>query len=210
MIRIDFYVLQAGARLDRERLICRLANKAFEQGQPLYIHAAASEEAERLDDLLWTFRDISFLPHQLLHEGYTPDIPIFIGCGDAPPGAMKLMINLAHPAPPFRSCLAKNHIHLSRVILSMAMRIMLSTVAVTISKSLANRRNPPNQAKVRSTIERLGSTVNPSPSFVTLCKANPRVCSTNLTAVPRYPASPQNAKSFQCVPDLAAMPRLSA
>ncbi len=55
MIRIDFYVLQAGAHLDRERLVCRLANKAFEQGQPLYIHAAASEEAERLDDLLWTF-----------------------------------------------------------------------------------------------------------------------------------------------------------
>jgi DNA polymerase-3 subunit chi len=101
MIRIDFYVLQAGAHLDRERLVCRLADKAFEQGQPLYIHAAASEEAERLDDLLWTFRDISFLPHQLLHEGYTPDIPIFIGCGDAPPGAMKLMINLAHPAPSF-------------------------------------------------------------------------------------------------------------
>jgi DNA polymerase III subunit chi len=99
MTRIDFYVLQAGAQLDRERLVCRLANKAFEQGQPLYIHTAASEEAERLDDLLWTFRDISFLPHQLLREGYTPDIPIFIGCGDAPPGAMKLMINLAHPAP---------------------------------------------------------------------------------------------------------------
>jgi DNA polymerase-3 subunit chi len=101
MIRIDFYVLQAGAHLDRERLVCRLANKAFEQSQPLYIHAAASEEAERLDDLLWTFRDISFLPHQLLHEGYTPDIPIFIGCGDTPPEAMKLMINLAHPAPSF-------------------------------------------------------------------------------------------------------------
>jgi DNA polymerase-3 subunit chi len=101
MIRIDFYVLQAGAHLDRERLVCLLANKAFQQGQPLYIHTAASEEAERLDDLLWTFRDISFLPHQLLHEGYTPDIPIFIGCGDAPPEAMKLMINLAHPAPPF-------------------------------------------------------------------------------------------------------------
>src|SRR5918992_6118615 len=43
-----------------------------------------------------------------------------------------------------RSCLAKNHIHLSRVILSMAMRIMFSAVAVNISKSLANRRNPPN------------------------------------------------------------------
>jgi hypothetical protein len=72
-----------------------------------------------------------------------------------------------------RSCLAKNHIHLSRVILSMAMRIRFSAVAVNISKSLANRRNPPNQAKVRSTIQRLGSTVNPSPSFVTRCKATP-------------------------------------
>src|ERR671924_172068 len=101
MIRIDFYVLQAGAHLDRDRLVCRLGDRAFEQGQPLYIHAATSEEAERLDDLLWTFRDISFLPHQLLREGYTPDIPIFIGCGDAPLGAMKLMINLAPPAPSF-------------------------------------------------------------------------------------------------------------
>jgi hypothetical protein len=38
----------------------------------------------------------------------------------------------------FGSCLTKNHMHLSRVILSMAMRIVFSAVAVTISKSLAN------------------------------------------------------------------------
>ncbi len=108
MTRIDFYVLQEGARLSRERLVCLLANKAYEQGQPLYIHASSPKEADTLDELLWTFRDISFLPHQRIRTGKedTPGeggagVPILIGCGEAPLEAAKLMINLAHPPPPF-------------------------------------------------------------------------------------------------------------
>jgi|SRR5919106_3499477 DNA polymerase-3 subunit chi len=103
MTRIDFYVLQEGARLTREHLVCLLAHKAYDQGQSLYIHASSREEVNTLDELLWTFRDISFLPHQRIDEGLSPDAPIVIGCGEAPPETTKLMINLAHPPPPFVS-----------------------------------------------------------------------------------------------------------
>ena len=51
--------------------------------------------------------------------------------------------------------------HLARETLIIAMRIMFSATVVKISKFLASRRNPPNQAKVRSTIQRLGKTSNP-------------------------------------------------
>lgn len=104
MTRIDFYVLEEGARLARDRLVCLLANKAYEQGQALYIHASSPGEANALDELLWTFRDTSFLPHQQIRdEGYSQDTPILIGYGETSPETTKLMINLAHPPPPFLS-----------------------------------------------------------------------------------------------------------
>jgi DNA polymerase-3 subunit chi len=103
MTQVDFYVLKEGARLNREHLVCVLASKAFMRDQRLYIHASTPHQVDMLDDLLWTFKDISFLPHQMLREGYTADTPILIGCDEAPPEEIKLMINMAHSTPPFFS-----------------------------------------------------------------------------------------------------------
>lgn len=99
--RVDFYVLAEGARLSRERLICRLAGKAYAHGQRVYIHAGTPEEAERLDDLLWTFEDIGFLPHQRAESDPHPDTPILVGCGTEPPETTTVLITTAHPVPGF-------------------------------------------------------------------------------------------------------------
>ncbi len=105
-MRVDFYVLAAGARLTRERLICRLAAKAYAHGQRVYIHAGTNEEAVLLDDLLWTFEDIGFLPHERAENGPDPDTPILVGCAGTPPEAAPVLINhvlinTAHPVPDF-------------------------------------------------------------------------------------------------------------
>jgi len=99
--RVDFYVLAEGARLNRERLICRLAGKAYAHGKRVYIHTDTNEEAMRLDDLLWTFEDIGFLPHQRAEDAPNPDTPILVGCGTEPPQTATVLITTAHPVPAF-------------------------------------------------------------------------------------------------------------
>jgi DNA polymerase-3 subunit chi len=101
MPRVDFYVLRDGAKLDRKRLVCHLAGKAFAQGQRVYIHTDSPAEGEQMDDLLWTFKDISFLPHERIDSRSGDDIPILIGWGERYPDEVRLMVNLAHPAPVF-------------------------------------------------------------------------------------------------------------
>ena len=64
-IRIDFYVLPAtdvGARL---YFTCRLTEKVYGMQHRIHAHMGSSGQARELDELLWTFRQGSFLPHSL-------------------------------------------------------------------------------------------------------------------------------------------------
>ncbi|MGH8128785.1 MAG: DNA polymerase III subunit chi [Gammaproteobacteria bacterium] len=105
MTRIDFYITRDAEALGRERFTCRLAHKVFGLGQPLHIHAGDETQLARLDDLLWTFSDTSFLPHARL--GATPGAPITLDCADAPEPAPELLINLAPDIPAFFSRFAR-------------------------------------------------------------------------------------------------------
>ncbi|BBL73668.1 hypothetical protein MishRS11D_07660 [Methylomagnum ishizawai] len=101
----------------------------------------------------------------------------------AAPGAGKAIVPTL--AVFFRSCLAKIQTHFARVVLSMAMRMTFSAVPVRVSKSLLKRRNEPNQANVRSTIQRFGRTAKPSTIRSEMCSTKPSFSLTNRTAVPR-------------------------
>ena len=65
MARIDFYVLAQTDERARQLLACKLAEKAWRLENSVYIHTKNAADAERLDELLWTFRDGSFVPHGL-------------------------------------------------------------------------------------------------------------------------------------------------
>ncbi len=55
---------------------------------------------QQIDDLLWTFRDGSFVPHEVLGSPSTePLAPITIGCESAPSRDCDLLINLAEEIP---------------------------------------------------------------------------------------------------------------
>ncbi|MEZ5578324.1 MAG: DNA polymerase III subunit chi [Candidatus Competibacteraceae bacterium] len=43
---------------------CRLADKAYGLGHTVYLFTASEARAAALDDLLWTFRQDSFVPHE--------------------------------------------------------------------------------------------------------------------------------------------------
>ncbi len=65
MARVDFYVLQRADERSRHTLACKLAEKAYRLDNSVYIHAKTHQDAEHLNELLWTFRDGSFVPHAL-------------------------------------------------------------------------------------------------------------------------------------------------
>ena len=64
MTRADFYIVDVPAI--PYRFVCQIADKVRNEGYDMYIHTASREEAATIDDLLWTFRDIGFLPHAVI------------------------------------------------------------------------------------------------------------------------------------------------
>ena len=110
MTRIDFYVLDGVSDEPRLRLACRLAEKAAKREHRVYINCETAAEAAKLDELLWTFSQSSFLPHRIVGPGddaddNEPDLePVSIGVGRPPSNASDdLMINLASAVPEFFS-----------------------------------------------------------------------------------------------------------
>lgn len=96
MSRVDFYILPE--KSIRDRFACKLASKAWQNGSKVYMHAASYEAAVLLNDLLWTFSDISFVPHALVDADPAPDMPVLIGWRQ-PPDHCTLMINLTEGIP---------------------------------------------------------------------------------------------------------------
>jgi DNA polymerase-3 subunit chi len=108
--QIDFYILPDDADESRLTLACRLAGKAVQQRLGVFVLAATEADAHKLDELLWTHAQNSFLPHRFAWEADDTaiDEPIVIGCperavadaienGSGP--AWDLIINLGAEVP---------------------------------------------------------------------------------------------------------------
>jgi len=80
---------------------CRLLEKAYMKGHRVYVHCTNQQDAELLDELLWTFRDDSFIPHNLQGEGPEPPPPVQIGYDKEPRGFNDILLNLATDIPTF-------------------------------------------------------------------------------------------------------------
>jgi len=101
MTQIDFYVLPDNAPRGRALFTCKLAEKAFGLGHRSFVHLASEAEAQHLDNLMWTFRDRSFLPHCL--AGEDTQAPVHLGFGQEPATNFHLLINLSPDIPRFFS-----------------------------------------------------------------------------------------------------------
>lgn len=76
---VTFYLLNQSVPDGKLRAACRLTKKALARGCTAYIQAEDDRQASRLDDLLWTFDQGSFLPHRL-DSGDAEPAPVTIGC----------------------------------------------------------------------------------------------------------------------------------
>ncbi len=99
--RVDFYVLAAADAAARLRFACRLTEKVYNLSQRVHVHTDSPAAAQELDDLLWTFRHGSFVPHELARSGAPPQSPVTIGHGAERPPPVDLLINLASVVPEF-------------------------------------------------------------------------------------------------------------
>ena len=101
MSRVDFYVLSQDGGDARLRVACRLAEKAYQQGKRVYLQTSSLAETQRLDDLLWTFSEGSFLPHEVASDADPSHERVMILVGEriAPPTHRQLLVNLTDTLP---------------------------------------------------------------------------------------------------------------
>jgi len=97
--RVDFYVL--GQSTTPLRFACDMAARLRTEQLNLHIHADSRADAVALDGLLWTFRDISFLPHALADVPLPYPVPIVIGWLGQAPVTDEVLINLSRELPDF-------------------------------------------------------------------------------------------------------------
>ena len=103
MTEVDFYVLKDKAPQAGMQFTCRLAEKIFKDGHQVYINTASEQQLKQLDDLLWSFRPGSFLPHAV-YIGELPEAtPILLGHATEPEGPSDVLVNLAEDIPAFFS-----------------------------------------------------------------------------------------------------------
>lgn len=101
MTRVGFYLLGTDDAEQRLHIAARLTDKAFQRGHRVYINTADQQQAEHMNQLLWSFRPSSFLPHGL--AGTDDSDRIAIGFGDNPADHDDLLINLDLQIPGFFS-----------------------------------------------------------------------------------------------------------
>ena len=100
MTKVDFYVLTDNSR---EHVACKLSEKAYGLSNRVYIHTESAQQAQKIDELLWTFREGSFVPHEQYQSTIPSESPIQIGYDNNPEVDCDVLINLTTEVPLFFS-----------------------------------------------------------------------------------------------------------
>ena len=94
--RVDFYIVSAEDETAKLQFLCRLLEKAYKQKHQIFVLCHNQAQTHELDELLWTFKDISFIPHNILGEGPEPAPPIQLGYTTIPATHRDIIIALKH------------------------------------------------------------------------------------------------------------------
>lgn len=82
-----------------------MAEKAWQRGHRVFIHTDSAEAARHIDDMLWSYRQDSFIPHAMLRERLEVEEserePVLVGDGAVEPADIDVLINLAESVPSF-------------------------------------------------------------------------------------------------------------
>ncbi|MDH5545688.1 MAG: DNA polymerase III subunit chi [Gammaproteobacteria bacterium] len=96
MARVDFYLMNSDSERDCDILACRLTEKAYKQGYKIQVKTRDAQQSKRIDDLLWTFSQGSFVPHTV--DPSQSETPVFISHEDGIRDSA-ILINLTDKLP---------------------------------------------------------------------------------------------------------------
>ena len=95
MPRADFYLIAKPRFLEEPmKLVCELACKSYDKGLWTLILARDAAQAEALDELLWSFDDDAYIPHQIASDEEDELTPVLIATPDMDVPSRALVINL--------------------------------------------------------------------------------------------------------------------
>lgn len=95
MTRIDFYT-----NVDsRERTACTIAAKALERGVRLFVLTSDKAHSESVDRLMWTFAQLSFLPHVRAAHPLAAQTPVIVDHVFDPLPHDQVLLNLTDTTP---------------------------------------------------------------------------------------------------------------
>lgn len=75
----NFYILSNARENGRFLFCCALIEKLYAHHHKVYVYCQQPHEAAQFNELLWTFKEESFIPHSLVGEHTIEDSPIQIG-----------------------------------------------------------------------------------------------------------------------------------
>jgi DNA polymerase-3 subunit chi len=96
---VDFYVLEEVSSRARLRTACRVVEKAYLAGHKVLVWHTELEELKEFDDMLWTFGDGSFVPHEPLAAHGFDAAPVLLSMGTPPSMPVEVLVNLAPDVP---------------------------------------------------------------------------------------------------------------
>lgn len=96
--QVDFYILESDSRTQAQHFLCRLVEKIYRKKRHIYVKAQDKKQSEEIDQVLWTYREDSFIPHNLVGEGPEPAPPVQIS-HELAPAKKDVLINLSPTIP---------------------------------------------------------------------------------------------------------------
>lgn len=100
MERADFYVLDGSDSRARWKFACQEIEKAFLAEERVLVWLDNPEDLAGFDELLWTFADRSFVPHEpITPESDWEETPVLLSAGRTPPSPPQVIVNLSASMP---------------------------------------------------------------------------------------------------------------
>ncbi len=109
MSQVDFYLISNQVKDGKLKMACRLGNKIIRLGgKRIYVYTEDDATTRTLDQLMWTYSDTAFVPHECRPGPGAPPtdrlVPLVIS-HDPPDDTCEatVLISLARETPSFRS-----------------------------------------------------------------------------------------------------------
>jgi DNA polymerase-3 subunit chi len=99
--RVDFYVLKTSTAKERWTFACRLTEKAYLRDLKVVLVSETADDARVIDELLWTFNERSFVPHDILRDqpSFDASTPVRLTSDLDAVEAADLLVNLSGSLP---------------------------------------------------------------------------------------------------------------